>query len=68
MGYTEVVQHRIHAGDVPPIWERFRPLPPMMFQEMKILLMDMLDKGVNLESASPWAAPVVMVEKKDGSW
>lgn len=68
MGYTEVVQHRIHTGNVPPIRERFRPLPPMMYQEMKALLADMLNKGVISESASPWAAPVVMVKKKDGSW
>lgn len=68
VGYTEVVQHRIHTGNVPPIRERFRPLPPMMYQEMKALLTDMLDKGVISESASPWAAPVVMVKKKDGSW
>lgn len=68
VGYTEVVQHRIHTGNVPPIRERFRPLPPMMYQEMKALLADMLNKGVISESASPWAAPVVMVKKKDGSW
>ncbi|XDV39796.1 hypothetical protein PO909_008985 [Leuciscus waleckii] len=68
VGYTEVVQHRIYTGNVPPIRERFRTLPPMMYQEMKTLLADMLNKGVISESASPWAAPVVMVKKKDGSW
>ena len=28
----------------------------------------MLDSGVVTESSSPWAAPVVLVRKKDGSW
>lgn len=28
VGYTAVVRHRIHTGDIPPIRERFQPLPP----------------------------------------
>lgn len=28
----------------------------------------MLDSGVMRESVSPWAAPIVLVEKKDESW
>lgn len=28
----------------------------------------MLDSGVVKESSSPWAAPVVLAKKKDGSW
>lgn len=68
LGFTETVQHRIYTGNAPPVRERFRPLPPMMYKEMKFLLADMLERGVISESNSPWAAPVVMVKKKDGSW
>nr|XP_054592228.1 uncharacterized protein LOC129157094 [Nothobranchius furzeri] len=67
-GQTDLVQHRIHTGDAPPIKERYRPLPPSMYQEIKLLLTDMLEKGVVRESCSPWAAPIVLVKKKDGSW
>ncbi|KAF7702581.1 hypothetical protein HF521_001864, partial [Silurus meridionalis] len=68
LGFTETVQHRIHTGNAPPVRERFRSLPPMMYKEMKVLLTDMLERGIISESNSPWAAPVVMVKKKDGSW
>ena len=65
---TDLVQHRIHTGDAARIRERYRPLPPLMYKEMKTLLAGMLEKGVIRESCSPWAAPIVSVRKKDGSW
>lgn len=67
-GRTNLVQHRIPTGDAAPIRERYRPIPPMLYKEMKTLLSSMLDKGVIKESCSPWAAPIVLVRKKDGSW
>ncbi len=35
---------------------------------MRSLLANMLQGGIIAESSSPWAAPIVMVRKKDGSW
>lgn len=67
-GHTDVVQHQIHTSDAPPVREKYRPLPPMMYREMRALLADMLEKKVIQPSSSPWAAPIVMVRKKDGSW
>lgn len=66
-GRTSTIQHRIHTGDAAPVRERFRPLPPSLYKEMKSLLAGMLEKGVIRESSSPWAAPIVLVRKKDGS-
>lgn len=67
LGRTSTVKHKIPTGDANPIRERFRPLPPMM-KEVRALLSNMLEKGVVCESSSPWAAPIVLVRKKDGSW
>lgn len=60
-GRTDLVQHPMRTGDAPPIIERYRPLPPAMYKEMKSLLAEMLEKGVIKESCCPWAAPIVLV-------
>ena len=66
-GRTAIVTHRIPTGTAPPSRERYRPIPPKLYTELRVLLQGMLDSGVVKESASPWAAPVVLVKKKDGS-
>lgn len=67
-GRTSVVQHQIPTGDAPPSRERYRPIPPKLYQELRSMLQDMVDKGIVRESSSPWAAPVVLVKKKSGAW
>uniref|UniRef100_A0AAV2KQZ1 Uncharacterized protein n=1 Tax=Knipowitschia caucasica TaxID=637954 RepID=A0AAV2KQZ1_KNICA len=67
-GRTSAVQHRIPTGPAPPSRERYRPVPPSLYTELQVLLKNMLETRVVRESASPWAAPIVLVKKKDGSW
>ena len=67
-GRTSVVTHQIPTGTAPPIRERYRPVAPNLYPELRALLQGMLDSGVVKESSSPWAAPVVLAKKKDGSW
>ncbi|XP_076740530.1 uncharacterized protein LOC143418699 [Maylandia zebra] len=67
-GRTDPGHHCIPTGDPAPIRERYRPLPPAMCKEMRSLLADMMEKGVIRESCSPWASPIVLVRKKDGTW
>lgn len=66
-GRTNLVQHQIPTGVAAPTRERYRPVPPNLYPELRTLLQGMLDGGVVKESASPWDAPVVLVRKKDGS-
>jgi hypothetical protein len=36
-------------------------------QELKMKLKDLLDLGLICSSVSPWGAPVIFIQKKDGS-
>jgi hypothetical protein len=36
-------------------------------QEMKMKLKELLDLGLICPSVSPWGAPVIFIQKKDGS-
>ncbi|KAL7868398.1 hypothetical protein SRHO_G00097820 [Serrasalmus rhombeus] len=65
---TGVLKNQITIVSAPPSRERYRPVLPSLYTELRSLLQNMLDSGVVSESASPWAAPIVLVKKKDGSW
>ena len=67
LGCTAVVQHSIVTGDAPPIKQPNRPIPVARQHEVHKLLDEMLQKDVIQPSASPWASPVVLVQKKDGT-
>ena len=67
LGRTNVLQHEIHTENVSPIRQRFRRMSPQKREEMQKLLSDMLAKNIISPSKSPWASPVVLVKKKDGT-
>ena len=66
-GLTTTIQHVIPTTDALPIRERYRQIPPQMYQEVKALIQGMLDSEIIVPSTSPWAAPIVLVRKKDGT-
>ncbi|XP_039505665.1 uncharacterized protein LOC120461506 [Pimephales promelas] len=67
-GCTGVVKHQIPTGEATPSRERYRPVPPTLYTEVRTLLKGMLEGGIIRESSSPWAAPIVLVQKKTGAW
>ena len=62
-----IKRHSIDTGQSRPVRQAVRRVSPSQRQEIKELLDDMLDKNVIQPSASPWASPIVLVKKKDGS-
>ena len=67
MGYTRAELHRLPLTDPTPQAQPYRPIPPKDFQEVRNHIRDLLAKGIVVPSHSPYAAPVVVVRKKDGS-
>ena len=67
LGRTDILQHEIVTKNVTPIRQRFRRMSPQQKEEMRTLLNDMLEKKIIKPSNSPWASPIVLVKKKDGT-
>ncbi|GFX56117.1 hypothetical protein TNCV_3062031 [Trichonephila clavipes] len=67
IGHTTVTQHRIDAADHPPIKQHPRRLPFAKQEEVGTLLREMQENDIIEPSSGPWASPIVLVRKKDGS-
>ena len=64
---TDKVEHKIDTGDHPPIKQRARRLPIHKRPEAEKEIDNMLQDEVIRPSESPWASPIVLVTKKDGT-
>ena len=67
LGRTGKLRHCINTGDAPPTRQPVRRIPPHRREEVRALLNEMLERRVVEPSTSPWASPIVLVQKKDGS-
>ena len=68
LGCTSLVKHRINVNNPIPFKERYQRIPPQEFDEVRNHLQEMLKVGAIRKSVSPWASPLVLVRKKDGSF
>ena len=66
-GETDLIQMEIDTGDAYPKRQPARRLLFTLRQEVARQLREMQTKGVIQPSKSPWASPVVLVKKKDGT-
>jgi hypothetical protein len=64
---TAACQHVVNTGDHSPIRQLPRRVPFALQQKIDEMVAEMLEKGVIESCKSPWASPVVLVSKKDGS-
>lgn len=67
LGRTDLVSHDIDTGDIRPIRQPPRRIPTALQEEFDKEMQGMIDKGVIEQGQSPWASPVVLVRKKDGT-
>ena len=69
LGLTNVVFHEIDTGVSRPLRQSARRI---FYGEQRNAveseIQRLLENGVASPSTSPWASPIVMVKKKDGSW
>ena len=66
LGKCNTIKHAIKITDPHPFKERYRRIPPHLFDEVKKHLQEMIEVGAIRKSFSPWASAVVLVRKKDG--
>ena len=66
LGTTQLVTHSINTGQHLPIKQQVRRTPFALRKKVDELVEEMLDQDVVEPSESPWASPIVLVQKKDG--
>lgn len=67
LGMNNEVEHHINTGSAAPIRQRPCRTAPWKQKEIDLQVNKLLKEGKVQESNSPWASPVVLVAKKDGS-
>ena len=66
LGKTALIKHKIRLTNQTPFKERYRCIPPHMYDDVRAHTQEMLDIGAIHKSHSLWASAVVLVYKKDG--
>lgn len=66
-GRTSMAKHKINTENAKPTKQPPRRLPHHAADFVDKEVENMIDKGIVERSCSPWAAGVVLVEKKDGT-
>jgi hypothetical protein len=62
------VEHHIHTGSHPPVFAKSRHLDLEKLEIAKAEFKCLESAGIVRCSKSPWASPLHLVPKKDGSW
>ena len=66
-GSRSKVEHTIETGEATPVKQSPRRLSLHRRSEAAKLVAEMANKGVITRADSPWASPIVLVDKKDGT-
>ena len=66
LGKCNIIKHATKIADPQPFKERYRRIPPHLYEEVKNHLKEMVEVGAIRRSFSPWASAVVLVRKDGG--
>ena len=66
LGCTHTTEHTIKVTDDTPFKEQFRRVPPLMVEEVRNHLREMLESSAIRPSQSAWCNAIILVRKKDG--
>ena len=67
VGRTNIIKHRISTSDHSPLRQQPRRQSTWAREETTKLVKEMLEHDIIEPSHSPWAAPIILVRKSDGS-
>ena len=69
VGFAKNIEHHIDTGDHRPIFEPLRRMNPIETEELRKQVGILIQLGFVRESiGNPWAAPAVLVRKKNGTF
>ena len=66
-GLTDLIEHQIFTGEAAPINQGPYRLSFQERESVAKLIAEYIDAGFIQDSDSPWACPIVLVRKKDGT-
>ena len=64
---TNIIEHKVVTRTEEPVYKRAYPIPYALRDKVKKEIDDMLKAGIVEPSDSPYAAPIVLIKKKDQS-
>ena len=64
---TNIIEHKVVTRTEEPVYKRAYPIPYALRDTVKKEIDDMLKSGIVEPSDSPYAAPIVLIKKKDQS-
>lgn len=68
LGRTNLIKHNIHTSSESPLRQKAYRTSPVLREEIHKQVQKLLDADLIEPSHSPWASPVILVRKKDGSY
>lgn len=67
VGCAKSTQHSVRVTEDKPFREHSRRLPPKDLEDVRKHFNDLKEAGIISESRSPYASPIVVVRKKNGT-